>query len=166
MLEASQPEATLTVPVIANETPEVSTAATPGTLEADREPQTKVADVPGPETTALPDRVSDNMTVEPGPEVPTPAPATKGRSKGRKKVDKNTSKMSALDAAAKVLGETGQAMTCQELIKVMAEKGYWKSPGGQTPHATLYSAILREIAKKGTASRFTKTDRGKFTLTA
>jgi len=36
---------------------------------------------------------------------------------------------------------------------------------GQTPHATLYSAILREIAKKGKESRFTKTERGKFVRT-
>ncbi len=48
----------------------------------------------------------------------------------------------------------------------MAAKGYWTSPGGQTPHATLYSAILREINSKGDAARFTKADRGQFTLVA
>jgi hypothetical protein len=104
----------------------------------------------------------EDVTVEPGVEAPAPAP--KDRSKGKKKADKDPSKLSALDAAAKVLAEAGQPMTTQEMIKVMAEKGYWKSPGGQTPHATLYSAILREIAAKGTASRFTKTERGKFGL--
>jgi hypothetical protein len=46
----------------------------------------------------------------------------------------------------------------------MEAKGYWKSPGGKTPWATLYSALAREIAVKGDASRFRKTDRGKFTL--
>jgi hypothetical protein len=56
-------------------------------------------------------------------------------------------------------------MSCQELIGAMAAKGYWTSPGGKTPHATLYSAILREITTKGTASRFVKAERGKFTLT-
>jgi hypothetical protein len=71
-------------------------------------------------------------------------------------------KLSALDAAAKVLAETGTAMTCQELIAAMASKGYWASPGGKTPQATLYSAIIREIAVKGANSRFQKTDRGKF----
>jgi hypothetical protein len=71
-------------------------------------------------------------------------------------------KMSALDAAAKVLGESGQAMNCQEMIKAMSEKGYWKSPGGLTPHATLYSAILRELKAKGAEARFRKTERGKF----
>lgn len=74
-------------------------------------------------------------------------------------------KLSALDAAAKVLAETGQAMSCQEMITAMAEKEYWKSPGGKTPAATLYSAVLREITTKGDASRFAKTDRGKFART-
>jgi len=74
-------------------------------------------------------------------------------------------KTSALDAAAKVLGENGEPMNCQEMIKAMSDKGYWKSPGGLTPHATLYSAILREIKAKGKESRFKKADRGKFSLT-
>src|SRR5438876_905863 len=39
----------------------------------------------------------------------------------------------------------------------MAEKGYWTSPGGQTPAATLYSAILRQIQTKGKEARFRKT---------
>ena len=73
-------------------------------------------------------------------------------------------RLSALDAAAKVLDEIGRAMTCQELIAVMAARGYWTSPGGKTPQATLYSAILREITTKGTDSRFRKTERGKFAV--
>jgi len=72
---------------------------------------------------------------------------------------------SALDAAAKVLGETSEPMNCQEMIKAMSEKGYWNSPGGLTPHATLYSAILREIKAKGKEARFKKAERGKFSLT-
>ncbi|HWG43895.1 MAG TPA: HTH domain-containing protein [Gemmataceae bacterium] len=76
--------------------------------------------------------------------------------------DGQAKKLSALDAAAKVLGETGQPMSCQELIEAMATKGYWTSPGGKTPAATLYSAIAREITTKGTSSRFQKAERGKF----
>jgi hypothetical protein len=72
--------------------------------------------------------------------------------------------LSALDAAAKVLAEAGQALTCPEMIATMAAKGYWTSPGGQTPSATLYSAILREVATKGVDARFVKTERGKFGL--
>jgi hypothetical protein len=55
-------------------------------------------------------------------------------------------------------------MDCQSMIKTMAEKGYWTSPGGKTPAATLYSAILRAISTKGEHGRFTKTERGKFAI--
>jgi hypothetical protein len=72
--------------------------------------------------------------------------------------------LSALDSAAKVLGEAGSAMTTGEMIAAMAEKGYWSSPKGLTPAATLYAAILREIKVKGKQSRFAKTERGKFAL--
>ena len=44
-------------------------------------------------------------------------------------------------------------MDSQEMIEAMASKGYWKSPGGKTPHATLYAAIAREIKIKGKVSR-------------
>jgi hypothetical protein len=57
-------------------------------------------------------------------------------------------------------------MTCQEMIEAMATKGYWESPAGKTPHATLYSAILREIGAKGSEARFVKADRGKFAAKA
>ena len=67
-------------------------------------------------------------------------------------------KMSALDAAAKVLGESTEPLTSKAMIDAMATKGYWQSPGGKTPHATLYAAILREINTKGAESRFTKTE--------
>jgi len=73
-------------------------------------------------------------------------------------------KLSALDAAAKVLAETATPMTTGEMIEAMGAKGYWTSPGGKTPAATLYSAILRELKVKGPASRFTKTERGKFAI--
>lgn len=46
-----------------------------------------------------------------------------------------------LDAAAQVLAEEGRPMTCQELIAAMATKGYWTSPVGPTPDATLYTAV-------------------------
>jgi len=71
-------------------------------------------------------------------------------------------KLSAIDAAARVLEEEGKPMGCKEMIEAMAAKGYWTSPGGKTPHATLYSAILRQIAEKGKDARFKKTERGKF----
>lgn len=80
-----------------------------------------------------------------------------------KKAEKN-GKLSAIDAAAKVLKEAGAPMGTKDMITAMAEKGYWTSPGGKTPHATLYSAILREIEKKGKESRFARAEKGTFTI--
>jgi hypothetical protein len=51
------------------------------------------------------------------------------------------------------------------MIEAIAAKGYWTTPGGQTPWATLYSSIAREIRDKGKESRFKKADRGKFAST-
>jgi hypothetical protein len=73
-------------------------------------------------------------------------------------------KLSALDAAAKVLAEAGRPMTCKEMVEAMAAKGYWSSPGGKTPDATLCSAILREIKVKAEQSRFVKVAPGKFAI--
>jgi hypothetical protein len=72
------------------------------------------------------------------------------------------SKLSALDAAAKVLQESGQPMSCQEMIQAMTAKGYWISPAGKTPASTLYAAITRETKTKGKQARFQKTGRGQF----
>jgi hypothetical protein len=85
-------------------------------------------------------------------------PAKKGKLAKEKK-------LSALDAAAKVLRESGQPMTSGELIEAMAKKNLWSSPNGQTPAATLYAAMIREIGKKGKGSRFAKGERGKFEST-
>jgi hypothetical protein len=73
-------------------------------------------------------------------------------------------KMSALDAAAQVLADAQEPMNTKAMIEAMAAKGLWTSPGGKTPHATLYAAILREINEKGAEARFVKTDRGQFAL--
>jgi hypothetical protein len=72
--------------------------------------------------------------------------------------------LSALDAAARVLRDAGQPMTCPALIEAMASKGYWASPAGKTPAGTLHAAIVREIKVKNEQSRFRKTERGKFGL--
>jgi hypothetical protein len=55
-------------------------------------------------------------------------------------------------------------MNAKSLIDAMAAKGYWTSPGGQTPHATLFAALIREIKVKGADSRFVKADRRQFAL--
>ena len=89
----------------------------------------------------------------------------KGKSKKIKEAGAEAKKLSALDAAAKVLAETRQPMSCKELIETMAHKGYWSSPGGKTPSATLYSGMIKEISTKGKESRFQKTGRGRFART-
>ncbi len=96
----------------------------------------------------------------PSKKAPSKKPAAK---KAPAKTAKKTKgKRSALDAAAKVLSELKKPLRCSEMIEQMAAKGYWKSPGGQTPAATLYAAMLREISEKGKDSRFKKTGRGLF----
>jgi hypothetical protein len=79
-------------------------------------------------------------------------------------VEPEVKKLSALDAAAKVLAETGTPMSCKELIAAMAARRYWTSPGGKTPDATLHAAILRETTVKGDKSRFIKAAPGRFAL--
>ncbi len=71
-------------------------------------------------------------------------------------------RVSAIDAAAQVLAEAAEPLNAKQLIDAIVAQGLWSSPAGKTPHATLYSAILREIKAKGPGARFTKTERGKF----
>jgi len=65
-------------------------------------------------------------------------------------------KLSAIDAAAQVLAIAKEPMNAKELIEAMKAKALWTSPGGKTPHATLVSAIIRQIAVKEKESRFVK----------
>jgi hypothetical protein len=89
------------------------------------------------------------------------AKATKP-AKGKKAKEPKAKKVGALDAAARVLAASKEPMNCKEMIEAMAKQALWTSPGGKTPHATLYSAIIREISLKGKESRFVKKDRGQF----
>jgi hypothetical protein len=93
----------------------------------------------------------------------TPAAATETKPAHAKKVkEPKPKRVSALDAAAQVLAASSEPMNCMAMVEAMATQGLWSSPGGATPHATLYSAIIREIATKGAESRFVKKDRGMF----
>ena len=127
--------------------PPAATATVPASLEA-------TADAVNAETTpTAPTEAAQAPTAE-------SPPTRKGKKKGKK--DPKPPKMSALNAAAKVLADAGTSMNCQEMIDAMAKAKLWSSPNGQTPAATLYSAILREIKIKGKDARFKKTERGKF----
>jgi hypothetical protein len=102
----------------------------------------------------------DKQTVKVAPPAPKPEPKTRTK---KAKPESKPKKLSALDAAAKVLVTTGEPpMTTKAMIEAMTERGLWTSPGGKTPQATLYAAILREVATKGTKARFRKTAPGHF----
>jgi HB1, ASXL, restriction endonuclease HTH domain len=94
----------------------------------------------------------------------TKAKATKPVAKKatKPKADAKPKKLSALDAAAKVLAENKEPLNTRQMIEAMAKKGLWTSPGGATPWATLYSALSREITAKGKDARFKKVERGQF----
>ena len=71
--------------------------------------------------------------------------------------------MSGLDAAAKVLEEAGEPLSCKQIVERAFAASYWQSDG-KAPAATVYASIIRDVAKKGDASRFRKVDRGRFAL--
>ena len=101
----------------------------------------------------------DHQTVKVAPPEAKAKPQPKTK---KPKPEPKPKKLSALDAAAKVLAITGEPMTAKALIEAMTERGLWTSPGGQTPEGTLSAAIGREIATKGADSRFRKTAPGRF----
>ena len=110
------------------------------------------------------------------PRPPKPAKGAKGATGGKRKQVRPTKgtrparprkpreggKLSGLDAAAKVLADSGKPMRVGEMVEAMTKKGLWTSPNGKTPEATVYAAIIREIRDKGVESRFAKKDRGLF----
>jgi hypothetical protein len=132
-----------------------------------------IADTLAPEADAIPPDLAEAPhphpaeVAEPDPSTTAPtsqaagAPATAPVATA----STPTAKLSALDAAARVLAEAGTPLSCQEMVGAMAAKGYWASPKGKTPAATLYSAILREVGTKGAAARFRKVARGRFERT-
>lgn len=86
-----------------------------------------------------------------------PAPAKKADTPKEKK-------LSLIDAAVQVLGDAKAPLNTKQMVEQITERGLWSPGSGKTPHATLYSSILRELQKKGADARFTKVERGQFTL--
>lgn len=111
------------------------------------------AEKPTPVSTVAPSAAPTSAVAKPEQQRPAKQPQPK--------------RVTAIDAAAQVLADVKVPMTSKELIAAMTERKLWTSPAGQTPHATLYSAILREIGAKGSAARFVKcAERGKFAAKA
>jgi hypothetical protein len=117
----------------------------------------KLCDLTGERTYRI--VAGDKQTVKVAPPEPKPEPKTRTK---KAKPEPKPKKVSALDAAAKVLATTGEPMTTKAMIEAMTERGLWTSPGGKTPQRTVYAAILREVATKGTKARFRKTAPGHF----
>lgn len=88
--------------------------------------------------------------------------AAKAEQPAKEMTPSPSKRIGALSAAAQVLAASEVPMRAKEMIAAMEAKGLWTSPGGKTPEATLYAAIIREIAAKGSASRFKKHERGVF----
>jgi hypothetical protein len=150
---------------------EVAAVPTTDVQVPDSEPQTVVAtDVPATTDSEMQATAPEEATAVAAAEE---LPATEGQAAApepettvaKTPAETPAKKLSALDAAARVLKENGKPMSCQEMIGAMAAKGYWSSPAGKTPAATLYSTILRELAVKGKESRFRKVGRGQFAST-
>jgi|WetSurMetagenome_2_1015567.scaffolds.fasta_scaffold111374_1 hypothetical protein len=88
------------------------------------------------------------------------AVANAGKAKAAKSA-KGPKKPSLLDLAAEVLKKADKPMGCKEMVEAVLAGGKW-STKGKTPAATLYSAIIREIADRTRGSRFKKVERGQF----
>ena len=103
--------------------------------------------------------------------VPVEQPLrTKPQPPGAATKTKVQPRMSALDAAAEVLGrlaskDAATGLGVKDLIERMEKANLWQSAGGKTPSATLYSALIREIKQRKTDSRFKRIAPGKFSLT-
>ena len=108
-----------------------------------------------------------DMTATAKPAKGTKAPtSTKAKAAKAPKEATKPKRVSALDAAAQVLAKSEVPMRAKELIAAMEKQGLWSSPGGKTPHATLYAAMIREIAALGDKARFRKHERGVFVATS
>lgn len=109
----------------------------------------------------------------PAGEAPSPNDATngtdatranvgrkRGKAEPKPKADPKPKKASGLDLAAKVLADADEPLSAKTIAERAIAAGW--ATAGKTPQATLYAAIIREIAAKGEAARFRKTDRGLF----
>ncbi len=94
----------------------------------------------------------------------SPAKPVKAAAGGKPGGDsKAKARTGILDVAAQILAKAREAMRCKGIVEQAIAKGLW-STSGKTPHATLYAAIIREIADKGKDARFEKVDRGQFRI--
>ena len=76
--------------------------------------------------------------------------AAKGKAKPAKSAKPKDGKLSALDAAAKVLASAGEPMTTKEMIEAMAAKGLWMIPNGAPQTALcIQRCFVRQTRRRG-----------------
>jgi len=118
-------------------------------------PEVATSDAAEPEATSEATSDTERDTGDTAAPHAPDAPDAKPREKAKRP--------SLINAAAQVLAEAEQPLGARDMVERAIERGLWTPGAGKTPQATLYSAILREINDKGEASRFAKTERGRFT---
>lgn len=94
----------------------------------------------------------------------TPAKATRRIAGNDAKREPKAKRASGLDLAARTLAAAKTPLNAKAIAERVVAAG-WRT-SGKTPHATLYAAMIREIAAKGKDARFRKTDRGLFVVTS
>lgn len=112
-------------------------------------------------------KTATDATAPPMPRQRAIEGAAKHAQRGKAPTASRDRRPSALDAAARVLAglskpEAREGISAPNLIERMAKAKFWTSPGGKTPAATLYAAMIREINLKGKASRFVRVSPGRF----
>lgn len=110
---------------------------------------------------------ADAMTASERAMAETQDASTRTKKPGAKaakpKREPATKRISGLDLAAKVLASAKEPLSAKTIAERAIAAGW--NTSGATPHATLYAAMIREIAAKGKDARFKKTDRGLFIST-
>lgn len=87
---------------------------------------------------------------------------TKKTTRKASKAKPSAKRKGILDIAVEMVARSKKPLGSKEIVERAIDRGLWTTKG-QTPSATLYAAIIREIANKGKDARFKKVDRGLFT---
>jgi hypothetical protein len=104
-------------------------------------PVESLSEAAAPPSTSAPQADEQSVGAPATQETAAPTPAVKSK-RTKKAKDPKATKVSAIDAAAKVLAESGEAMTTKSMIEQMASKGYWcnRATRGTRPGCTTGAA--------------------------
>ena len=151
--------------------PSKSAARADGATKTDRARKAAIdeiqARIDAPETSEVPPPTPDvgptgKAAKTGGPRGPKARERAAPRPTGSNASAMKPKRLSGLDAAALILGESSNPMKCAEILAAIQARGLWRTTG-KTPEATLYAAMIREISAKNGDARFRKVDRGLFT---